>query len=162
MVGSEDGTVGTVQYETGQVPSVGELVALYDSVGWSVYTDDPGKLEKAVRNSTFVVVARNDARLIGLARVLSDDVSIAYVQDVLVDPTHQRQGVGRELLECCLLRFAHVRQRMLLTDDEPHQHRLYKSVGFHDVSQLDNIPLHAFVDIAGIDLVSSAPAETDA
>jgi len=158
LVGEGVATVGQVQYETGLIPDVSELVELYDSVGWSVYTDDPDHLDKALRNSTFIVVAREQGHLVGLARVLSDDVSIVYVQDVLVNPTYQRQGVGRQLLERCLERFAHVRQRMLLTDDEPHQHRLYKSVGFHDVAQLDNVALHAFVDIAGVELTSSTAA----
>lgn len=149
-----------MQYETGQVPDVDELVALYDSVGWSVYTGDPDSLVRALRNSTFVVVARDDDRLVGLARVLSDDVSILYVQDVLVDPVHQRRGVGRQLLERCLDRFAHVRQRVLLTDDEVHQHRLYESVGFHDVVQLHDIGLHAFVDIVGVQPTSAERTET--
>lgn len=43
---------------------------------------------------------------------------------------------------------------MLLTDDEPHQHR-YKGLGFHDVARLDGVGLHAFVDIRGANLTSS-------
>lgn len=145
-----------MDYSSDSLPSTDELVALYDSVGWSAYTEDPAGLARGVTNSTFVITARDElGRLVGLARVLSDDVSILYVQDVLVDPGHQRKGVGRELLRRCLGRFEHVRQRMLLTDDEPHQHRLYKGLGFHDVSRLDGIGLHAFVDIQGANLSSS-------
>ena len=40
-------------------------------------------------------------------------------------------------------RFAHVRQKVLLTDDEDRQHRLYRSVGYEDVTEIDK--LHAFV-----------------
>jgi ribosomal protein S18 acetylase RimI-like enzyme len=119
------------------------------------YTKDPDGLTRGVENSAFVVTARDDDRLVGLARVLSDDVSIVYVQDVLVDPEYQRNGIGRELLQRCLDRFSHVLKRMLLTDDEAHQHRLYKALGFHDVSRLDGAGLHAFVDIEGADLTSS-------
>ncbi len=43
---------------------------------------------------------------------------------------------------------------MLLTDDEPHQHRLYRRAGFHDVSKLKGVNLHAFVDIDGAGLES--------
>lgn len=145
-----------VDYATGSVPTAEELVALYSAVGWTAYTEDPAGLLRGVSNSTFVSTARNEEEgLVGLARVLSDDMSIVYVQDVLVDPNHQRKGVGRQLLKLCLDRYAHVRQRMLLTDDEEHQHRLYKSLGFHDVSRLDGVGLHAFVDIVGADLTSS-------
>ena len=145
----------SVEYSSDQVPHIEELVTLYDAVGWSAYTNDPDGLAKGIGNSTFVVCARDGGRLVGLARVLSDDVSIVYVQDVLVSPEHQRNGIGKELLRRCLDKFSHVRQRMLLTDDEAHQHRLYKALGFHDVSKLDGGALHAFVDIEGADLTSS-------
>lgn len=81
-------------------------------------------------------------------------MSIVYIQDVLVQPSHQRLGLGRQMIDVTLERFAHVRQRILLTDDEPHQHRLYRNAGFHDVSKVTNAQLHAFVDIAGAELRS--------
>jgi len=76
-------------------------VQLYDSVGWYEYSDDAARLAKAFANSSFVVTARNRSELVGVARALSDDVSILYVQDVVVDPAYQRQGIGRRLLENC-------------------------------------------------------------
>ena len=143
-----------MEYRRGERPRLDELVALYDSVGWTVYTADPGSLATAVENSTFIATARADGHLVGLLRALSDDVSIVYVQDVLVHPEHQRRGVARRLLEDCLHRFAHVRQRVLLTDDEPHQHRLYRSVGLHDVARLRSPALHAFVDVLGAEMTA--------
>ena len=73
------------------LPRREELVALYDAVGWGVYTRDPDNLERAVRQSLWVSTAR-DARgqLVGLVRVVGDDATIAWVQDLLVHPDHQR------------------------------------------------------------------------
>jgi len=123
-----------------------ELVELYDSVGWTVYTKDPDALGSAIANSTYVVSARSAGRLIGLARGVSDDVSIFYLQDLLVRPEYQRRGVGRMLLTACIERFAHVRQRVLLTDGEAHQRRLYESLGYQDIADF-GASLHAFVRI---------------
>ncbi len=139
-----------MEYESDQIPTIYELLQLYNSVGWKAYTADPAGLLQAVQNSTLVVVARNEGSLVGLVRVLSDDVSILYVQDLLVHPDHHRQGVGRFLLEDCLSRFDHVRQRVLLTDGEISQHRFYEASGFHYVARLENAALHAFVNIAGV------------
>ena len=61
-----------------------ELGDLYRSVGWSAYADDPEALAAAVANSGYRVAARAGDRLIGLARGISDDVSIFYLQDLLV------------------------------------------------------------------------------
>jgi len=129
-----------------------EVVDLYGSVGWSVYTEDPGSLMAAIAGSGFVVSARDGEDLVGIARGLSDDVSIFYLQDLLVRPTHQRRGIGCELLRVCLERFDHVRQRVLLTDDEAHQHRLYESLGYSDIRSLERVRLHAFVAMKGVEL----------
>ena len=48
--------------------------------------------------ATYVVGAWEADELVGVCRVLSDDASILYVQDILVDPDHQRRGIGRALL----------------------------------------------------------------
>ncbi len=123
-----------------------ELVELYDAVGWTAYTAKPDDLSVAVANSTFVVVARDDSgHLIGLARGLSDDVAVFYLQDILVHPDHQRRGIGRELLASCLDRFGHVRQKVLLTDDDPGQHALYRSFGYRRTDEVADTPLNAYV-----------------
>ena len=130
---------------------VKELGDLYESVGWTVYTADLESLHRATANSTYVVAARSDGQLIGLARALSDDVSIFYLQDLLVRPDWQRRGVGRQLLERCLARFDHVRQKVLLTDDGDAQHQFYESMGYTNTTEFGAVELHTFVRIAGID-----------
>lgn len=132
--------------------AAGEVAELYESVGWTVYTADPDLLCRAVERSTFRVTARERGALVGIARCLSDDFSIFYLQDLLVRPEFQQRGIGRVLLDRCLTRFDHVRQRVLLTDDEEHQHRLYRAAGYSDVASLTNVPLHAFVSIEGVEL----------
>lgn len=128
---------------TEEIPSRDELMALYEANGWRAYTIDPEGLHRGVRNSTYTVVARDDDELVGLARVVSDDHSIMYLQDILVLPSHQRRGIGRTLLGRCLERFAHCRGKVLLTDDEERQLRFYESLGY--VQAADVPHLTAFV-----------------
>lgn len=128
-----------------------QLRDLYASVGWVAYTANSTDLERAVANSTYVVAAISQGRLVGLARCLSDDVSVFYLQDILVRPDWQHQGVGSQLLNNCLRRFSHVRQKVLLTDDDPAQHRFYRAMGYTDIQDIAAAQLHAFVQIAGLD-----------
>lgn len=93
--------------------SADEVVGLYESVGWTAYTSDPDLLQQAIERSTFHVTAREEGALVGIARCLSDDFSIFYLQDLLVRPEYQQHGIGRNLLDRCLTRFDHVRQRVL-------------------------------------------------
>jgi len=131
-----------------------QLVTLYNSVGWVAYTNEQErpKLLLALQNSTYVVSAWNGDQLIGLARSLSDDVSIFYLQDILVHPNFQQQGVGRQLLSNCLKRFEHVRMKVLLTENEEKQIRFYEAMDYKNTKDLEKIPLNAFVQVRGIEL----------
>ncbi|CAM3990933.1 GNAT family N-acetyltransferase [Deinococcus marmoris] len=123
-------------------PALDELLRLYASVGWTAYTRDPQALARALRHSSFVWAARNEGgELVGLVRGLSDDVSILFVQDILVLPDWQRQGVGRALMGAVLDHYAHVMQTALLTDDGPEQLAFYESLGFGNTR---NLGLNAF------------------
>jgi len=122
-----------------------EALALYQSVGWTAYTRDPALLAQAIKNSSFVVIARDaDGALVGLARAVSDDATICYLQDILVDPACQGAGVGRKLLEAVQARFEHVRQTVLLTDNEPGQRAFYEALGFMEGADFSPGPLRVF------------------
>jgi N-acetylglutamate synthase-like GNAT family acetyltransferase len=133
----------------GAVPTLDELLELYGSVGWAAYTDDPQRLVDAVHNSTWVLTARDgDGRLTGLARVVSDRATIAYVQDVLVAPWSQGTGVGGALLDAVVVHCAGIRQLVLMTDAEPRQRRFYESRGFREVHDVTPHPLRSFVRLS--------------
>ena len=128
------------------------LQTLYESVGWSAYTRDMDKLLSAIRGSNYVVIAEEDERLLGVARAISDDASVVYIQDILVCPEHQGKGLGKELVGEILQRYKHVRQKVLLTDDRPEQLNFYRSLGFTNTRNLRNTVLNAFVIIDGTEL----------
>ncbi|WP_321164488.1 GNAT family N-acetyltransferase [Curtobacterium sp. Leaf183] len=130
-------------------PMSGELRALYDAVGWSAYTDVPGQLERAIQGSSLVLTARDGAgRLVGLARTVSDGTTIVYVQDVLVAPAAQGQGVGGALLDEVLRRAADIRQVVLLTDAEPLQRAFYEAHGLVETQDVRPAQLRSFVRLA--------------
>lgn len=144
----------SITLRTGYNIPFDQLVDLYNSVNWLAYTtgDAGPKLQDAIRNSSYVVTAWSGDALVGLARCLSDDVAICYLQDILVRPDHQRLGIGRRLLTDCLERFAHVRMQVLMTDDEERQIRFYESMGYRNTRGLKSITLNAFVRMPGRDL----------
>lgn len=119
----------------GSVP-IEALVALYGAVGWTAYTAQPDRLEAAVRGSTWVQTLWEGEALIGLVRVVSDDASIAWLQDILVHPDHQRRGLGRQLMQAALDRFGHVTRICLMTDGTVAQRAFYTAFGFVDTDDL--------------------------
>ena len=138
--------MGVVTFESAVVPAREELLALYDAVGWSAYTRNPARLAAAVSASLSVVTARQNGELIGLARAVGDGLTIVYLQDILIAPAHQRLGIGRELLRRLLTPYAEVRQKVLITDDEPSQRAFYESMGFTETGDLEH-PIRTFVQL---------------
>ncbi|TPW71536.1 GNAT family N-acetyltransferase [Schumannella sp. 10F1B-5-1] len=133
--------------ETG-IPQRDEAVALYESVGWTIYVADPERLMQAFHGSDLVVTARDEVgRLVGLARTVSDGATIVYLQDLLVVPELHRQGVGGALLDEVLRRSSRIRQFVLLTDDDESQRAFYEAHGLVEVSDIEPRPLRSFVRI---------------
>ncbi|MGW2438587.1 GNAT family N-acetyltransferase [Streptomyces goshikiensis] len=113
-----------------------EVLGLYRSVAWEGYTRDVDRLCRGLANSHLVITARDaSGTLCGLARTISDDEHICYVQDVVVNPAHHRQGIGRALVEHLIRRYSHCRFFLLSTDHESspegeRNHAFYRSLGF--------------------------------
>lgn len=124
-----------------------EILSLYNSVGWTAYTNSPDLLFQAIKSSSFVVCAWNDGGdLIGLARTISDDATICYLQDILVHPDLQGTGIGRALFEQVKERYRHVRQTVLITDDEPRQRAFYQSLGLTEGADFSTGPVRVFAE----------------
>lgn len=112
-----------------------QLINLYQSVGWTAYTEKPELLQQAVHNSLYVLGAFDHDQLIGLIRVVGDGLTIIYIQDLLVLPAYQNQGIGSTLINKVHKEFRHVRQQVLLTMEEPETRAFYEKNGFSSCDQ---------------------------
>lgn len=138
-----------MELSTTKLPPGEQILSLYDSVGWSAYTDDPEVLIQALTNSTFAVYAYDQQQqLAGLIRVISDNATICYVQDILVRPSAQRSGIGRALFDAVLQKFQHVRQLVLITDDMPQQRAFYESMGLTEGAEFEHGVIRVFARFA--------------
>lgn len=113
-----------------------EVLELYKSVGWSAYYDRPDTLRQAFSHSLCILGAYAGEKLVGLVRAVGDGATIVFLQDILVHPAYQRQGIGTQLIGELLDRYRHVRQLHLLTDDQPGTVGFYKAVGFTPVEDV--------------------------
>ena len=113
-----------------------EILQLYQSVGWTTYTDQPEVLKKGFENSLLTLAAYKGDQLLGIIRTVGDGHTIVFVQDILVFPEHQRKGIGTALLKAILDRYNYVRQIELATDNTPKTISFYKSMGFREMSEI--------------------------
>lgn len=113
-----------------------EILRLYNSVGWTAYTEDPAALEQGFRHSLLILAAYENGELLGIIRTVGDGATIVFVQDILVFPEKQRSGIGTALLKAVLQRYPNVRQIQLVTDNTPKTVEFYKSCGFSEYSEI--------------------------
>ena len=113
-----------------------EIWQLYTQVGWTAYTENMAALERGYKNSLLVLAAYENEELLGIVRVVGDGATIILVQDILVYPQKQRQGIGTSLLKAVLERYADVRQIQLVTDNTPKTVAFYQSLGFVELEKL--------------------------
>ena len=118
-----------------EIPAMPDLLALYSSVGWTNYTNNPTMLEEAVKASLWQLAVYDKEELVAYIRLVGDGHSVLFVQDLLVRPDHQRQGIGKNLLEEALATFPHVYQRLLVTERSGKNLTFYQSLGFVELSE---------------------------
>jgi len=61
--------------------------------------DDLARLETMLRHANIIVTARDDGKLVGVSRALTDFSFCCYLSDLAVDAAVQRQGIGKKLID---------------------------------------------------------------
>ncbi|KGJ94611.1 GCN5-related N-acetyltransferase [Colwellia psychrerythraea] len=77
-------------------PSVEDFLILRSKVGWGNL--DALLAERSLSNSLFHVAIYHDDQLVGMGRVVGDGAMYFYIQDVVVEPSYQKLGIGAALM----------------------------------------------------------------
>ena len=117
--------------------SINDVLHLYQAVDWTNYTNQPQMLEKALSHSLATYLARDGEKIVGLVRLVGDGFSSVFVQDLIVLPSYQRQGIGSCLMKEALGDFKDAYQVQLVTDQTEKTLEFYRSLGFEALSTYD-------------------------
>ncbi len=79
-----------------QPPTVTEFCALRKQAGWGETC--PEMARQSLQNSLYSVCIRQSQKLLAMGRVVGDGAMYFYIQDVIVDPVYQGQGLGHEIM----------------------------------------------------------------
>ena len=74
-------------------------VLIASTLGERRPVDDMDRLERMLRRADIIVTARDDRMLVGVSRAISDFSYCCYLSDLAVAFSHQRQGIGKQLIE---------------------------------------------------------------
>lgn len=114
-----------------------DILHLYQAVGWTNYTHQPQMLEQALSHSLVIYVALDGDAVVGLIRLIGDGFSSVFVQDLIVLPSYQRQGIGSALMKQALEDYKDAYQVQLETEQTEKNVGFYRSMGFETLSTYD-------------------------
>ncbi len=118
-----------------------EMIALYKDAGWWEPPADGNLdfLDKVVADSFLFAGAFCQGKLIGMGRVLSDGVSDAYIQDVVVFRSFRGKGIGKQLVQTLVNSLQKNKIDWIGLIGEPGTAPFYEPLGFSILK--DYIPM---------------------
>jgi predicted N-acetyltransferase YhbS len=123
-----------IEYRVGGALDVGAVTELYraSTLGERRPIDDPTIMRSMLEHANLVVTAWDGASLVGISRTLTDFLYVGYLADLAVRDTHQRLGIGRELIRRTRERMGPRSHIVLLA--APRAVHYYPRIGFtnHD------------------------------
>ncbi len=103
---------------------------MYADAAWISADDDFSFINSALAGSFLAAGAFENGRLIGMGRVLSDGVSDAYIQDVVVTPEFRGRGIGGKLVMFLVEELEKRGVDWIALAGEPGTEKFYSKLGF--------------------------------
>lgn len=120
-----------------EIVKLEDVLHLYQAVGWTNYTNQCQMLEQALSHSLVIYLALDGDAVVGLIRLVGDGFSSVLVQDLIVLPIYQRQGIGSALMKEALKDYKDAYQVQLVTEETERTLEFYRSMGFETLSTYD-------------------------
>jgi|SRR5579872_5281527 len=89
-----------IEFKVGNNLDLDEVIELYraSTLGERRPVGDRQRMQKMLQYANLVITAWDGGRLVGISRSLTDFAYCTYLSDLAVRLSHQRQGIGKELV----------------------------------------------------------------
>ena len=114
-----------------------EILLLYQAAGWWEEGADTSLIQVLMKQSYAfsVAVHKKTNKAIGMGRVLSDGVSDAYIQDVVVLEEWRGKGVGTLIIQTLIKQCLSNQITWIALISEPNQEGFYVPLGFKKMKE---------------------------
>ena len=118
-----------------------EIVNLYKAGNWWKDKYNSSSIKFLIKGSYkfAVVIKKDEGRAIGMGRLISDGVSDAYIQDLVVLPKYRDQGIGKQLVEFLLQHCISKGILWIGLIAEPGQDRFYLAMNFYPMKDRKSV-----------------------
>lgn len=119
-----------IDYRYGNNLDLDQVIELYhaSTLGERRPVDNQETMKNMLKHANLVVTAWDGELLVGIARTLTDFAYVGYLADLAVRASHQRRGIGIELIRQTRARMGLVAMLVLLA--APKAVDYYPKIGF--------------------------------
>jgi ribosomal protein S18 acetylase RimI-like enzyme len=119
-----------IQYRVGSELDFDQVVELYraSTLGDRRPIDDRERFNGMLKNASLIITAWDGDLLVGISRALTDFNHFTYLADLAVRVSHQKRGVGKELMRLTQIHSGPKTTILLLA--APAAEKYYPRVGF--------------------------------
>ena len=124
-----------IDYRIGKDLDLDQVIQLYRActLGLRRPIEDRARFAGMLKNANLVITAWDGPLLVGISRCLTDYHSFTYLADLAVRESHQKQGIGKQLIRLTQ-RHGGAKTAILLLA-APGAETYYPHLGFAQVSQ---------------------------
>lgn len=118
-----------IEYRFGNDLNLDQVIDLYVSstLGERRPVHNRERMRRMIANANLVITAWDEETMAGIARSLTDSVYCTYLSDLAVRVSHQKRGIGRELIR---LTKEHSGSATLILLAAPKAAEYYPHIGF--------------------------------
>ena len=89
-----------ITYNTGNDLNLDAMIDLYraSTLGERRPVDDRERMKQMLSHANLVITAWDGNQLVGISRAMTDFVYATYLSDLAVRLSHQKSGIGKELI----------------------------------------------------------------
>jgi len=124
-----------IQYRTGNALDLEQVIELYEAstLGERRPIQDRPRFSGMLKNANLVITAWDGDLLVGIARSLTDFNHFTYLADLAVRVSHQKRGIGKELVRLTQVHSGPETNILLLA--APAAEKYYSRIGFAHAPQ---------------------------
>lgn len=122
-----------IEYKVNEPVDPADVVELYRDAGLPRPIENVDRIARMLAGSNLIITAWEDGKLVGISRSITDGAWSTYLADLAVATSHQKDGIGRRLVE--LTKEAAGEESMVLLLSVPTAMEYYPKIG---MERLDN------------------------
>ena len=118
---------------------INQIIKIYKDAGWWYNYDNPKRLRKIINGSYIFFIGESKNKIIAMARIISDGINDAYIQDFAVLKEFRNKGIGSKMLNFIIKTLKKKGFKWIGLISEKKSVSLYSRAGFKE--SYDKIPM---------------------